>query len=68
MITAVATETYRDKVYNLKLSPRGSHLASMSDAALAYLPTAISGRFIHQDRFNYKDQNIPLTPNNITSA
>jgi len=67
VITEIATEAYSDNVYNLKLAPKaGTSLQTTSATNFGMFANGmLVGDLATQDIFNYKDQNIPKTKEEI---
>lgn len=65
LVTKVETESYKDKIYNLRLAPNeGSKFTEARNFAMFANGVAV-GDLGTQDEFNYKDQNIRLSPEEI---
>ncbi|MFC3033642.1 Hint domain-containing protein [Pseudoalteromonas fenneropenaei] len=65
LVKEVTKEQYKDKIYNLKLAPKeGSQFADTRNFAMFANGLAV-GDLSTQDEFNYKDQNLRLTPEEI---
>lgn len=67
VITQIETESYKDKIYNLKLAPQEkSRLSTMGKADFGMFANGmLVGDLSTQDSFNYKDQNIKLSKEQI---
>lgn len=65
LITKISKESYKDKIYNLKLKPlEGSKISSEADLGM-FANDLLVGDLSTQDKFNYKDQKNMLSKDQI---
>ncbi len=65
LITKISKESYKDKIYNLKLKPlEGSKISPDADLGM-FANDLLVGDLSAQDKFNYKDQKNTLSKDEI---
>lgn len=65
LVTDVTKEKYKDKIYNLKLAPKADSKFAESRNFAMFANGMAVGDLATQDEFNYKDQNIRMSEEEI---